>query len=119
MRLLFGAERADELILAGQRVLPRVALDTHYEFVHPTIDDACAELARLRRTPDERGWRRRRAVPPRGAGRVMLNCTRNWLGGDGVWGRLLAVRRVRSTLASPPWPFYPVYGGYRAGWKRA
>jgi uncharacterized protein len=35
LRLLLGAEMANELVLGGQRVLPRVLLSTGYSFAHP------------------------------------------------------------------------------------
>ena len=45
VRLMFG-EMADEVLLAGQRVLPRALLEAGFEFVHPTLEQALrAELA--------------------------------------------------------------------------
>jgi uncharacterized protein (TIGR01777 family) len=44
-RLMFG-EMADALLLAGQRVVPRVLLDSGFRFDHPTVEDALrTELA--------------------------------------------------------------------------
>lgn len=45
-RLLFG-EMADEVLLAGQRVVPRVLMDAGFRFLHPTLEEALrAELDR-------------------------------------------------------------------------
>lgn len=38
-RLMFG-EMADEVLLAGQRVVPRVLLESGFGFLHPTLDEA-------------------------------------------------------------------------------
>lgn len=43
LRLVLGAF-ADELLLGGQRVMPRAALDSGFEFAYPTIDDALAAI---------------------------------------------------------------------------
>jgi len=43
LRLMFG-EMADELLLASQRMEPRVALDSGYSFQYPTLEKALAEL---------------------------------------------------------------------------
>ncbi len=40
LRLLLGAEMANELVLGGQRVLPRVLLSTGYSFAHPELPGA-------------------------------------------------------------------------------
>jgi uncharacterized protein (TIGR01777 family) len=40
LRLLLGAEMADELVLGGQRVLPTILSTRGFEFVHVDIDDA-------------------------------------------------------------------------------
>ena len=39
-KLLLGAELADSLLFAGQRVTPKVLEDTGYEFRHPTLEVA-------------------------------------------------------------------------------
>ena len=46
LRLALG-EMADALILSGQRVLPRVALDNGFTFRHERIDGALADIYRL------------------------------------------------------------------------
>lgn len=38
---LAGGELADEMLLAGQRAVPKVLADHAFEFTHPTIDSAC------------------------------------------------------------------------------
>jgi uncharacterized protein (TIGR01777 family) len=40
LRLLFGRQMADEMLLAGQRVLPAKLEATGYAFRHPTVDQA-------------------------------------------------------------------------------
>jgi uncharacterized protein (TIGR01777 family) len=40
LRVALGREMANEMILAGQRVLPNVLNTTGYAFVHPTLDAA-------------------------------------------------------------------------------
>jgi uncharacterized protein (TIGR01777 family) len=40
VRLLLGRELADEVVLAGQRVLPRRLLDAGFEFTHPDAEPA-------------------------------------------------------------------------------
>eukprot|EP00730_Choanoeca_flexa_P014165 TRINITY_DN6093_c0_g1_i2.p1 TRINITY_DN6093_c0_g1~~TRINITY_DN6093_c0_g1_i2.p1 ORF type:complete len:300 (+),score=56.70 TRINITY_DN6093_c0_g1_i2:158-1057(+) len=45
LNLGLGSERA-VMLLEGQRVVPEVALQTGYEFKHPTIDDAFADLTK-------------------------------------------------------------------------
>ena len=40
LRLAMGREMAAEMILGGQRVVPKVALDTGFAFEHPTIEAA-------------------------------------------------------------------------------
>ena len=37
-KLLLGGERAEALLFAGQRVLPRALQADGYEFAHPTLD---------------------------------------------------------------------------------
>lgn len=45
VRLMFG-EMADEVLLAGQRVLPRALMEAGFGFAHPTLEQALrAELA--------------------------------------------------------------------------
>jgi len=44
LRLALGAF-ADELLLGGQRVVPRAALKSGFVFAYPDIDDALAEIA--------------------------------------------------------------------------
>lgn len=45
-KLLFGGELVENLLLTGQRVVPRVLLDDGYRFRHPDLADAlAAELA--------------------------------------------------------------------------
>lgn len=43
LRLMFG-EMAEELLLASQRMEPRVALDSGYSFQYPTLEKALADL---------------------------------------------------------------------------
>ncbi|MEW5250118.1 TIGR01777 family oxidoreductase [Microbulbifer discodermiae] len=43
LKLLFG-EMAEELLLASQRMEPRVALDSGYSFRYPTLEGALADL---------------------------------------------------------------------------
>jgi hypothetical protein len=43
LRLALGAF-ADELLLGGQKVMPRAALGSGFEFAHPTIDDALGAI---------------------------------------------------------------------------
>jgi NAD dependent epimerase/dehydratase family enzyme len=40
LRLLLGAQQANEMALASQRVVPRALERAGYRFAHPTIDDA-------------------------------------------------------------------------------
>ncbi len=40
LRLLLGAEMADELVLGGQRVLPTILPTRGFEFAHTDIDEA-------------------------------------------------------------------------------
>lgn len=40
LRLAMGKEMATEMVLGGQRVLPKVALDTGFAFAHPTVEAA-------------------------------------------------------------------------------
>lgn len=40
LRLVFGADMADEMLLAGQRVLPAVLLAHGFEFSHPAVEPA-------------------------------------------------------------------------------
>ncbi len=51
LRLLLG-ELADELLLVGQRVRPRLLLEAGFEFLAPRLDDALRRL--LHPPPDER-----------------------------------------------------------------
>ena len=44
LRLLLRG-MADEMLLGGQRVIPRVAAEMGYAFVHPTLSEALASLA--------------------------------------------------------------------------
>jgi uncharacterized protein (TIGR01777 family) len=43
LRLVLGAF-AEELLLAGQRVRPRAALESGFQFIHPTIKEALASI---------------------------------------------------------------------------
>lgn len=43
-KLLVGSEFADQLLLTGQRVLPTKLENSGYVFVHPTLDEALADL---------------------------------------------------------------------------
>jgi uncharacterized protein (TIGR01777 family) len=43
LRLLLG-EMADALLISGQRVLPKRALDSGYRFAHPFLDGALADI---------------------------------------------------------------------------
>jgi NAD dependent epimerase/dehydratase family enzyme len=43
LRLLMPG-MGQEMLLAGQRAFPRVAMDQGYRFAHPTLDDALASL---------------------------------------------------------------------------
>ena len=43
LRLLMPG-MGQEMLLAGQRAFPRVAMDQRYRFAHPTLDDALASL---------------------------------------------------------------------------
>ncbi|HUN46733.1 MAG TPA: TIGR01777 family oxidoreductase [Stellaceae bacterium] len=43
-RLLLGREAADDLLLGGQRVLPRLAEETGYQFLYPTLPEALREI---------------------------------------------------------------------------
>lgn len=43
LRIIFG-EMADDLLLASQRMEPRVALDSGYSFQYPTLEKALTEL---------------------------------------------------------------------------
>lgn len=43
-RLLFGAEMADEMLLAGQRVVPTRLQATHFQFRFPTLEDALRQM---------------------------------------------------------------------------
>jgi uncharacterized protein (TIGR01777 family) len=45
-KLLLGGELADALLFEGQRVLPRVLLDSGYEFHHPQLEAAFEALLR-------------------------------------------------------------------------
>jgi len=40
VKLLLGAEQAEEMALASQRVVPRALLDAGFQFRHPTAEDA-------------------------------------------------------------------------------
>jgi uncharacterized protein (TIGR01777 family) len=53
LRLALGAF-AEELLLGGQRVVPRAALDSGFRFVHPGIDDALAAIVGRPREPTAR-----------------------------------------------------------------
>jgi uncharacterized protein (TIGR01777 family) len=44
LRLRFGSEAVDELILASQRAMPMRTLETGYTFRHPLLRDALAEV---------------------------------------------------------------------------
>jgi len=44
LRLLFGREMADTMMLSGQRVLPKVLARTGYAFSHPDLDAALASV---------------------------------------------------------------------------
>ncbi|HZQ86489.1 MAG TPA: TIGR01777 family oxidoreductase [Acidimicrobiales bacterium] len=44
LRLLFGREMADTMLLSGQRVLPTVLQQTGYAFAHPDLDGALASV---------------------------------------------------------------------------
>jgi uncharacterized protein (TIGR01777 family) len=44
LRAMFGKGMADEMLLAGQRVLPAKLQATGYEFKHPNLDEALKEL---------------------------------------------------------------------------
>lgn len=46
VRLLFGSEMVDEALLSGTRVQPRRLLDDGFEFKHPGLAGALADLAR-------------------------------------------------------------------------
>jgi uncharacterized protein len=43
LRLAFG-EMAEDLMLAGQRVLPKQAEETGYQFLYPTLPEALREI---------------------------------------------------------------------------
>jgi len=49
LRLVLGAF-AEELLLGGQRVIPRAALESGFRFIHPTIDDALGSIVGRTRT---------------------------------------------------------------------
>jgi hypothetical protein len=40
LKLVLGAEMAEELVLGGQRVRPEALLDRGYRFAHPALDEA-------------------------------------------------------------------------------
>jgi uncharacterized protein (TIGR01777 family) len=44
LRVLFGREMADTMLLSGQRVLPKVLARTGYAFSHPDLDAALASV---------------------------------------------------------------------------
>lgn len=44
LRLLFGREMADTMLLSGQRVLPTVLQQSGYQFVQPDLDTALASV---------------------------------------------------------------------------
>jgi uncharacterized protein (TIGR01777 family) len=52
LRLRYGSELVEELLLSGQRVLPKRLEAAGYRFAHPTLEDA------LRATLDRHGRRR-------------------------------------------------------------
>lgn len=60
LRLALGAF-AEELLLAGQRVLPGAALDSGFRFLYPDIDMALAAITGRR--PDKAGRRAGRPIP--------------------------------------------------------
>jgi uncharacterized protein (TIGR01777 family) len=43
LRLALGAF-ADELLLSGQRVVPKAAIDSGFKFAHPALDEALADI---------------------------------------------------------------------------
>lgn len=43
LRLMFGSEMVDEMLLGGQRVLPTVLQSSGYPFVHPALPQALAD----------------------------------------------------------------------------
>ena len=45
-RTLYGRELADSLLLTSQRIVPSVLLEGGFEFRHPTLDGALADLLR-------------------------------------------------------------------------
>lgn len=48
-KILFGSEMVEEMLVAGQKVMPQVLLDGGYRFAHRTIEDALDfELSRTR-----------------------------------------------------------------------
>lgn len=44
LRIAFGTEMADELLLSGQRALPRCLADRGFDFRHPDLDGALVSL---------------------------------------------------------------------------
>jgi NAD dependent epimerase/dehydratase family enzyme len=48
MKLLFGGELAAELLLSGQRVLPRRLEAAGFQFEHPRIEDALNAIFKRR-----------------------------------------------------------------------
>jgi uncharacterized protein (TIGR01777 family) len=44
LRLLFGREMADTMLLSGQRVLPTVLQQSGYQFAQPDLDTALASV---------------------------------------------------------------------------
>jgi uncharacterized protein (TIGR01777 family) len=48
LRLALG-QLADELMLGGQRVLPEKAIETGYQFLYPTLDEALGEICGKKR----------------------------------------------------------------------
>jgi uncharacterized protein (TIGR01777 family) len=60
LRLALG-DFAEELLLSGQKVVPAVALNSHFRFVYPELDDALDAIV---------GRRPARAVAPNSAARI-------------------------------------------------
>ena len=44
LRLALGRERADNLLLTGQRVVPEVLASSGYDFAHPELEPALSAI---------------------------------------------------------------------------